>query len=36
MKAIILLAAVLSSALLTVPTVSSVGDAKAADLRLDA
>jgi hypothetical protein len=36
MKAIILMAAVLTSALLTVPTVTSVADARVSDLRLNA
>jgi len=36
MKAILLMAAVLTSALLTVPTVTSVADAKVVDLRLNA
>lgn len=36
MKAIVLMAAVLSSALLTVPTVTEVGDAKVSELRLNA
>jgi hypothetical protein len=36
MKAILLMAAALTSALLTVPTVTSVADAKLVDLRLNA
>jgi hypothetical protein len=36
MKALMLMAAVLSSALLTVPTVTEVGDAKVSELRLNA
>lgn len=36
MKAIVMLAAVLTSALLTVPTVSLAADAKASELRLNA
>ncbi len=36
MKAIALMAAVLSSALLTVPTVTEVADAKVSELRLNA
>ena len=36
MKAFIMIAAVLTSALLTVPTVTAVADAKVADLRLNA
>lgn len=36
MKAILLIAAVLTSALLTVPTVTSVADAKVSDFLLNA
>ena len=36
MKAIVMLAAVLTSAFLTVPTVTQVADAKVSELRLDA
>ncbi len=36
MKAIVMPAAVLTSALLTVPTVSQAADAKASELRLNA
>ena len=36
MKAIVMLAAVLTSALLTVPTVSQAADAKASELRPNA
>ena len=36
MKAIILMAAVITSAMLTVPTVSQAADAKASELRLNA
>ena len=36
MKALILMAAALTSALLTVPTVTSVADAKVVDIRLNA
>lgn len=36
MKAIVLMAALFTSALLTVPTVTEVGDAKVIELRLDA
>ena len=36
MKAIILMAAVITSAMLTVPTVSQAADAKASELRLHA
>jgi hypothetical protein len=36
MKAFIMMAAVLTSALLTVPTVTQTGTANASELRLDA
>jgi hypothetical protein len=36
MKAIIMLAALATSALLTVPTVTAVADAKVSELRLNA
>ena len=36
MKMIVMLAAVLTSALLTVPTVTDLGDAKVSELRLAA
>jgi hypothetical protein len=36
MKAIVMMAAVLTSALLTVPTVSLAADTKAGELRLNA
>lgn len=36
MKAIVMLAAVMTSALLTVPTVTEVGDKKVSELRLNA
>lgn len=36
MKAFVMMAAVLASALLTVPTVTEVGDAKLSELRLNA
>lgn len=36
MKAIVMLAAVVTSAMLTVPTVSQAADAKASELRLNA
>ena len=36
MKAIVMLAAVLISAMLTVPTVSQAADTKASELRLNA
>jgi hypothetical protein len=36
MKAFVLMAAVLSSALLTVPTVTQAADAKVSELRLNA
>ncbi len=36
MKAIVLMAAVLTSSLLTVPTVTQAADAKASELRLNA
>lgn len=36
MKAIVMLAAVLTSAMLTVPTVSQAADTKASELRLNA
>ena len=36
MKAIVMLAAVLTSAFLTVPTVTEVGDSKVSELRLNA
>ena len=36
MKPFIMMAAVLTSALLTVPTVTAAADAKVADLRLNA
>lgn len=36
MKAIVMLAAVLTSAMLTVPTVSQAADAKVSELRLNA
>ena len=36
MKAIVMLAAVLTSAMLTVPTVTDVGESKVSELRLNA
>jgi hypothetical protein len=36
MKAFVMMAALFTSALLTVPTVTDVGDAKVSELRLDA
>lgn len=36
MKAIVMLAAVLTSAMLTVPTVTEVGESKVSELRLKA
>ena len=36
MKAIVMLAAVMTSALLTVPTVTEVGEKKVSELRLNA
>jgi hypothetical protein len=36
MKAFVMMAALFTSALLTVPTVTEVGDAKVSELRLDA
>lgn len=36
MKAFVMMAAVFTSALLTVPTVTEVGDARVSELRLDA
>jgi hypothetical protein len=36
MKAIVMMAAVLTSAILTVPTVSQAADAKVSELRLNA
>ena len=36
MKALVMMAAVLTSAMLTVPTVTEVGDAKVSELRLNA
>ena len=36
MKAFVMMAAVLTSAILTVPTVTEVGDAKLSELRLNA